>query len=81
MTPTEKDLLEVTELRKGLPADIAKKAKYEVLHELFLRVEKEHEKALKSAYPAGRPMNIEAAARASGLGSVLAMIVGFQNNL
>ena len=55
--------------------------KWDLLHELFLRVEEEETRARKSAYAEGQPVDLESEGRASGLGYVLSMIVGFQNNL
>lgn len=55
--------------------------KWDLLHELFLLVEKDQDDALKSAYVPGQSLNIEAEARASAYGNVLARIVGFQNSL
>lgn len=57
-----------------------KQEKWEVLHELFLRIKEEHTKALEKAYRNGE-LNVVAVERARAYGDVLATIVGFQNNL
>ena len=55
--------------------------KWDLLHELFLLVEKDQDAELKSAYKPGQSLDLIAEARASAYGNVLARIVGFQNNL
>ena len=80
MTPTEKDLLEVTELRKGLPADVARNAKIEVLNELATEIAKMAEKHKEKAYKAGQ-LDYVAEARYSEDNTILAMIVGIKNNI